>query len=283
MPCSLIVNGYPNHAVPPAHVQGPVLQGMFLHLMTEVDPTVGGRLHADSRYRPYTLSPLGIGERGKTFRGFQLPREKLLPAGTPCYFRVTFLDDLLLPIFARYFLSRQEPTFRLGEIEFTVTQIIANPESGNVWSQASSYNELIARAQQANPQRQLSLRFLTPTSFRKGDVDLPLPLPRLVFQSYWKRFQEFQAFDFLPDLVELVDRHTGIAQINHLRTDTIKTKNVTLTGFTGEVRFELSKHAPPELVWQMNLLADFAFFCGTGKKTTVGMGQTLRVPSEFIT
>jgi CRISPR/Cas system endoribonuclease Cas6 (RAMP superfamily) len=27
----------------------------------------------------------------------------------------------------------------------------------------------------------------------------------------------------------------------------------------------------------MNLLADFAFFCGTGKKTTVGMGQTVRI------
>jgi CRISPR-associated endoribonuclease Cas6 len=121
---------------------------------------------------------------------------------------------------------------------------------------------------------------LTPTSFSKGDVDLPLPLPRLVFQSYLKRFNEFHDFAFLPDFVELVDLHTGIAELNRIRTDTIKTKKVTLIGFTGEVSFEISKHAPLELVCQMNLLADFAFFCGTGKKTTVGMGQTVRMKNE---
>jgi CRISPR-associated endoribonuclease Cas6 len=283
MPCSLIVNGYPKHDMPPTHIQGPAVQGMFLHLMTQVDSVVGARLHDDSRYRPYTLSPLGIGEHGKTFRGFQLPREKLLPAGTPCYIRVTLLDDNLFPTFARYFLSRVEPTFQLGATEFTVTTVIANPESENVWTQAISYPELLERARQKQLQRRIILRFVTPTSFSKGDIDLPLPLPRLIFQSYLKRFQEFHAFAFLPDLVELVDLHTGIAMIKHFRTDTIKTKNVILTGFTGEVSFELSKNAPPELVFQMNLLADFAFFCGTGKKTTVGMGQTVNIMSSKIT
>ena len=34
---------------------------------------------------------------------------------------------------------------------------------------------------------------------------------------------------------------------------------------------------PNELVGQMHVLAEFAFFCGTGKKTTVGMGQTVQL------
>jgi CRISPR-associated endoribonuclease Cas6 len=107
-------------------------------------------------------------------------------------------------------------------------------------------------------------------------MDLPLPLPSLVFQSYLNRFQAFHDFEFLPDFVELVDLFTGISSMKGMRTDTIRTKQVTLTGFIGAVSFEISKKAPPELVFQMNLLAEFAFFCGTGKKTTVGMGQTVK-------
>jgi CRISPR-associated endoribonuclease Cas6 len=292
MPFSIILNGYPKDEVPVPHVQGPALQGMFLHLMEQVDPAVSARLHNDDRYRPFTLSPLGVGERGRNFRGFQLPREQMLKTGTPCYLRITLLEDDLFPTLGRYFLASPEPIFRLGDTEFTVTSVLATPESGNQWSTYIPYRDLIERTyrqagclrSQDNPphplsggERRITLHFLTPTSFSKGDMDLPLPLPRLVFQSYLKRFTEFCDFVFLPDFVELVDLHTGIATMNHIRTDTIKTKKVTLIGFTGEVTFEISKHAPPELILQMNLLADFAFFCGTGKKTTVGMGQTVRM------
>jgi CRISPR-associated endoribonuclease Cas6 len=292
MPFSIILNGYPKDNVPVPHVQGPALQGMFLHLMEQVDSVVSKRLHDESGYHPYTLSPLGLGERGHRFRGFQLPQEQVLKTGTPCYVRITLLDDLLFPIFSRYFLARPEPTFHLGETEFTVTSVLATPESENQWSNYITYHDLIERAKmqarcprsQDNPppplpggERRITLRFVTPTSFSKGDVDLPLPLPRLVFQSYWKRFTEFHSFEFLPDFAELVDLHTGVSMMSQMRTDTIKTKKVTLIGFTGKVSFEISKKAPPELVIQMNLLADFAFFCGTGKKTTMGMGQTRRI------
>ena len=319
MPFSIIINGYPKSDAPVTQIQGPALQGMFLHLIGQVDPAVAARLHNDNRYRPFTLSPLGIGEptpgplrqaqdrlsrdgkthpcpdrplsaqegrthpypswegKGREFQGFRLPREETLKPGTPCYLRVTLLEDLLFPTFSRYFLNCPEPTFQLGETEFTVTSVLATPESGNQWSSYVSYAELIDHAMQQHAQRRIRFQFVTPTCFSKGDMDLPLPLPRLVFQSYQKRFSEFYDVAFLPDFVELVDLHTGISSLKHLRTDTIKTKHTPLTGFTGEVSFEISKKAPPELVFQMNLLADFAFFCGTGKKTTVGMGQTVRI------
>jgi len=303
MPFSIIVNGYPKDNVPVPHVQGPALQGMFLHLIGQVDPAVTARMHNDGHYRPYTLSPLGIGEHppgplrlrsgqapqgGNVFQGFRLPRERMLRTGTSCYLRITLLEDNLFPTFSRYFLTRPEPTFRLGETQFAVTSVLATPENENDWSNYISYADLIERAKMqagythpyplpGGEMRRIKLRFVTPTSFSKGDMDLPLPLPRLVFQSYLKRFREFHDFEFLPDFVQQVDEHTGISSMKGMRTDTIKTKKVTLTGFVGEVSFEISKKAPPELVFQMNLLADFAFFCGTGKKTTVGMGQTRRI------
>ncbi len=74
-----------------------------------------------------------------------------------------------------------------------------------------------------------------------------------------------------------MERYTGVSRLERARTDTIKTKRVVLTGFTGQVSFEVSKQAPPALAAQMQMLAEFAFFCGTGRKTTVGMGQTARI------
>ncbi len=275
MPFSIVVNGYPKDNAPAPHIQGSALQGMFLHLISEVDPEIARRLHDEPGYRPYTLSPLGLGERGKTFQGFRLPRKQDIRSGTPCYLRITLLDDALIAPLNQYFLMRPMPAFRLGETEFAVTEVQATSESENSWSHYVSYADLIAQA--ANDQRRIKLRFLTPTTFRKSDIDLPLPLPRFVFQSYLKRFQGFHGFEFLPDFVELVDRHTGISSQKDVRTDTLKTKKVLLIGFTGDVTFDISKKAPPEFIVQMNLLADYAFFCGTGKKTTVGMGQTVRI------
>jgi CRISPR-associated endoribonuclease Cas6 len=284
MPFSILIQGYPNDDVPVPHVQGPALQGMLLHLIRDVDPAVTQRLHTDQKYRPYTLSPLGIGEptpdpsqKGNYrsgFDGFRLPRQYDLQAGTPCYLRVTFLEDMLFPTFSRYFLDRGEPTFQLGSTEFTVTNVLATSDHNNPWSTYISYTELI---EQASPKtRKISLQFLTPTSFRRGNVDFPMPDPRLVFRSYRKRFEEFYQVAFLPDFDEQVEYYTGIADLYRLQTTKIKTKKVPLIGFTGKVSYYSDPNPPPDLVKQINLLADYAFCCATGTKTTVGMGQTVR-------
>lgn len=52
MPFSIIINSAPKADVPVSHVQGPVLQAMFLHLMEQVDPEVSARLHDEPGYRP---------------------------------------------------------------------------------------------------------------------------------------------------------------------------------------------------------------------------------------
>jgi CRISPR-associated endoribonuclease Cas6 len=275
MPFSIIINSYPKTDIPVAHVQGPVLQAMFLSLIQAGDPAISTRLHDEPGYRPFTLSSLGIYDEISHFQGFWLPRDKMLKSGTACYLRVTFLEDALFPIFSRYFLDKSEPTFVLGETEFVVTDVLSTSEGDNEWSCYLSYPELIDRAFQQR--RKLKLRFLTPTSFRQGNIDLPLPLPRLVFQSYMKRFEKFYQVAFLPDFAEQVEYYVGISNMKQIKTAVIQTKKVRLIGFTGDVLFEIHSKAPPELIFQLNLLADFAFFCGTGKKTTSGMGQTVRV------
>lgn len=279
MPFSILVQAYPKTDVPVAHVQGPILQAMFLNLIKQVDPAVATRLHDDPGHRPFTLSPLGVADEVSTFQGFWLPREQMLRRGTACYLRVTLLDEALFPIFGRYFLEHVEPGFVLGETEFVITDVLTMADGRTPWSGYVSYPELIDRAMQ--PRRKLKLAFLTPTSFSQGKIDLPLPLPRLVFQSYRKRFAQFYQVAFLPDFEAQVEQHVGIANLKQIQTRVIQTKNVTLIGFTGDALFELHPHAPPELAFQLNLLAAYAFFCGTGQKTTLGMGQTILLNNPY--
>ncbi len=284
MPFSLILYGYPTRDAPVPRVQGPAVQGMFLHLLGDVDPATVQRLHTENMYRPYTLSPLGIGKlptlplRDDGKRGFQsfwLPTTRHVKRKTPCYVRITLLEDALFPTFSRYFLSRAEPTFRLGNTQFVVTNVIVTQGADNSWSTYKQYHELVEHASMQRS-RKISLHFLTPTSFRRGNVDCPLPDPRLVFGSYRQRFEEFYEFKFLPDFDEQVEYYTGISYIKHVNTELIRTKKVNLAGFTGHITYQIERRATDDLVLQMNLLANYAFFCGTGRKTTVGMGQTVR-------
>jgi len=281
MPFSILMQGTPTDNAPVAQVQGPALQGMFLHLLDTVDHAVCQRLHDDSRYRPYTLSPLTIGKPAsfkttepRNFQGFWLPKQSHIQAGTPCSARITLLEDPLFPTFSRYFLSQPEPTFRLGRTQFQVTNVLCRNDHATPWSAYRSYTELIGKA--SRRQHKITLHFLTPTSFRRGDVDFPLPDPRLVFRSYRARFEEFARIAVLPDFDEQVECYTGIARLHRLETATVRIKKVRLVGFVGSVTYLIDEKAPPDLIFQMNLLADFAYFCGTGRKTTMGMGQTVR-------
>ena len=278
MPFSLLMCGYPTADAPMAAMQGPAVQGMFLHLIEMVDVDVNRRLHNDDKYRPYTVSPLGLGDPGQHLYGNWLAREARVARGTPCYVRLTLLEDALFPTFARYFLEHVNPTFRLGDTEFVVTDVMGENHARTLWNQYVTYAELIQRA--SAQQRKITLNFLTPTSFRRGNVDFPLPDPRLVFGSYHKRLSDFEPVTFLPDFEAQVEYYTGIAHLDKLRTDLVQTKKIPLVGFTGRVTYEIDRRAPAELILQMNLLADYAFFCGTGRKTAVGMGQTVRLAHE---
>jgi CRISPR-associated endoribonuclease Cas6 len=47
-------------------------------------------------------------------------------------------------------------------------------------------------------------------------------------------------------------------------------------GFEGQCQLELPAEINADEVKAINALADFSFYCGTGAKTTMGMGQTRR-------
>ena len=123
----------------------------------------------------------------------------------------------------------------------------------------------------------LNLSFVSPTSFRRKGHHLPLPWPTNVFHSYLRRWNEFseqpidqEAFLAWVDEGVIVQRH-------QLQTSKIAAgKRGSVTGFTGAITYGLSAKARshPEFTQLFFSLGQFAPFCGTGHKTTFGLGQT---------
>jgi CRISPR-associated endoribonuclease Cas6 len=141
-----------------------------------------------------------------------------------------------------------------------------------------SYGDLITNVQ---TQTHMEMRFLSPTTFRAGELDLHLPDPGAVFQSWLSRWNDFapprRRID--PDLMDVVRARVAIARIAKLRTQVHDLGRNKIGGFVGRVTFVITRarRLNQAHVWQINALADYAQFCGTGRKTPQGMGQTRRV------
>lgn len=123
----------------------------------------------------------------------------------------------------------------------------------------------------------LKLSFVTPTSFRRKKHHFPLPLPVNVFHSYLRRWDDFSGMSF--------DREAFLAWIDEcvvvhrVKLDSMKVaagKKGSVTGFVGAIEYGLSKTGAenPEFEQLFDALGQFAPYCGTGHKTTFGLGQT---------
>jgi len=124
----------------------------------------------------------------------------------------------------------------------------------------------------------LTLTFDSPTSFRRKGSHLPLPMPINVFHSYLRRWNDFagQAVD-QDDFLNWVDEYVVIQRHHVQSTKVAAGKSGSVTGFTGSIQFGLSakaKQAPDHYISQWLALGQLAPYCGTGHKTTFGLGQT---------
>ncbi|MGA7937391.1 MAG: CRISPR-associated protein Cas6, partial [Kovacikia sp.] len=127
MPHSLVLNLLPTSPIPSGYLTGKHLHALFLTLVSSVDKPLGDRLHEQKTDKAFTLSPLQVcrGERvmESKYRELQLrcsqgqyqspplPHSSTPPlphsptlqhhhphpisAGTPCWWRISLLDDAL--------------------------------------------------------------------------------------------------------------------------------------------------------------------------------------------
>lgn len=275
MPISTLISLIPETDVTLRPTMGHHAHAAFLAIIRESDPDLAETLHAQSTQKPFTVSPL-IAEAKK--------RDNLLHirAGTDCKLRYTFLDDTLFSHFGQTFLTSSFPTIRLGDARFQVKQFVSHATEERSWSGNTTYAELV---QSAKTDTRMSFRFYSPTAFRrltprgqKTRNDAYLDLERC-YQSWINKWNAFA-----PIKLDKTEVLAFIADHGQVMSVTTKSRALnfgrhTEVGWVGTCAcvFYPEDSLDAELLQMANCLANFAFYCGTGYKTTMGMGQTRRI------
>jgi CRISPR-associated endoribonuclease Cas6 len=123
----------------------------------------------------------------------------------------------------------------------------------------------------------LKLSFLSPTSFRRRGNHFPLPVPINLFHSYLRRWNDFSGIEFeSEDFLDWIEESVLIQQHQLQSIKIVAGKKGSVTGFTGAIELGLARvaYSEPEYVKLFWALGRFAPYCGTGHKTTFGLGQT---------
>ncbi|MUL35339.1 CRISPR-associated endoribonuclease Cas6 [Gloeocapsopsis dulcis] len=268
MPHSLVLNLLPQSPIYPAYLSGRHLHALFLTLVSSVDKTLGDRLHASIADKAFTLSPL---QANKSKHNLQWEHQQPIPAGTPCWWRISLLDDTLFSKLTQLWLNlNPKHPWHLGSADLYITSILGTPQSTQPWANATTYAQLYEQA--SDSEREVAFRFYTPTCFRQGEFDAALPTRECVFNSLLNRWQKYSGIEFEPNLTPVI-----FPSYFNISTTMVADSRSKFIGCIGEITYRILGEFDPIIIKQINALADFALYCGAGRKTTMGMGMLRRI------
>lgn len=246
----------------------------FLSIIREVAPALAQALHDRDERKPFTVSPL-LGRLQRRNRYVRVKREQR------CWMRFTLLDPILYTLFSRYFAepTTLTPEIKLGDVSFVVEEIITT-QDGHTWSGYANFSDLLNDAAYTE---EIPLRFYSLTAFSLGDTAdgtarfALFPTPELVFESLcqqWNQFSDDEVFDV--DLLRQFIADQVIVKRHQVSSDLWCFRKHPQAGFSGYCVYGVTGNCSTE-IYQLNALADFAFYAGVGYKTTMGMGQCRRM------
>jgi CRISPR-associated endoribonuclease Cas6 len=234
------------------------LHGWFLDRIRQDDPALSRILHDEQDEKAFTLSPLdGLIESAGD-------KIELHTSNTYTWTLTLFSHPVVE--WAQKWLQKSLKTIDLRHASLTVQSIfisLAPTTYQNLWQPANGHS--------------IALTFLSPTSFRRKGYHFPLPLPLNVFQSYLRRWNTFsQPIIEADPFLAWVDDNVIITR-HQLRSSKVSAgKKGAVTGFTGAIEYGVTREAAhrPDYLQTLFSLARLAPYCGTGHKTTFGLGQT---------
>ena len=246
MPVSFHVILIPEKPVSSNELTPDRIHGIFHSLLGD---SLSKEIHDIKGLKPYSLSyPPFFG------RQRQIERIRL---------GISFLIDELFPRFLSSFVLGNS-IIKLGDITLKkVKKPLVN--ENNIKSYHTIYDE-------SEPSRDIILDFLTPTSFKRGNYDYPLPDPLLIFRGLIRKWQSFSDLKIDCDLREVISSKTMVTGA-WIRTKKVEFSSLgKFTGFTGRVVLHVDERRKEVLKW-LNALCRFADFSGVGRKTTMGFGS----------
>ncbi len=243
-------------------VRGHALNGLFYSRLGHLDSALVRSLHMSNDPAPFSLSPIYNAERGE-FHGF---RVGLLSDE---------ISDLVEAVWTELWKSGEE--IRLGSARMRVQDLrIPN------YPRPTDYAGLLAEAPVAHG---VWLEFDMParlTVFSQSDL---LPTPVAVWRFYLHKWQAFSGgVELPPQFLRWVENEVRVTELDLETRIALLEKDLEWKGVMGRVEYQAKtdgEDVPPGRIadylraWQA--LAFLAEFCGTGEKTTMGMGRTRRV------
>jgi CRISPR-associated endoribonuclease Cas6 len=272
MPYSLILNLIPQSSIYPEFLTGRHLHALFLTLISSVNSSLGDYLHSSKADKAFTLSPLQIQRQHKqNHQTLQFSYQKPIAAGTPCWWRISLLDDALFSKLTGLWLNlNPKHPWHLGSANLHITSIQGTPQLTQHWANACTYAQLYEQA--SDRDRTFNFTFATPVSFRQGGYDTFLPVKECVFNSLLSRWNKYSGMEISAIPIESL--YPSAFNIN---TEVVSNYDSKFIGCIGGISYRILGDVEPLAIKQMNTLADFALYAGLGRKTTMGMGMVRRV------
>jgi CRISPR-associated endoribonuclease Cas6 len=249
--------------------------GFWLNHWHDINPEIGDSLHDGRSLRQYTVGPFtGLADtvRGRT----------AVADGDIAILRLTSLDDTQQPHLLEEWLAQVPDQPRIGSVLWQPQRVIRDRIDHSAAGE-TTYLDLQDRYRNDRPvPKQWTLSFESPMAVHLlGDRYLPFPLPEKIVRSWLDYWIEYAA---LPLLTQEDTREAFLARVAagllvsryKLKTVAFRFKfgraEVPQIGCVGQVTISGDLTAADRAV--VATLVDFAFYCGTGHHTTMGMGQT---------
>lgn len=272
MPHSLVLNLLPQSSIYPQFLTGRHYHALFLNLVSSVDKSLGDILHDTTTDKAFTLSPIQIQRRQPALKNnvLQWQHQEPIQPGTPCWWRLSLLDDTLFSRLTQLWLNiNPDKAWHLGSADLFITSILVTPQSNQSWANACTYAQLFEQASGA--ERSINFTFATPTAFRQGSFDTALPSKESVFKSLLQRWNKYSGIEISPEIIDCI-----FPSFFNIRTEIASDSRSKFIGCVGQVSYKIMGEVEPEVIKQINAIADFALYAGVGRKTPMGMGMVRR-------
>ncbi|CCI27708.1 CRISPR-associated endoribonuclease Cas6 [Microcystis aeruginosa] len=234
------------------------LHAWFLDQVRQTNPSLSQELHDEQTEKPFTLSRLE-GEFSEVGQRLELHPNQIYR------WSVTAISAHVIQWIKDWFSTFPETLdLRGAPLHFRSVAFCLPP---------TTYSQFFS----APLAKILPLSFLSPTSFRHRGHHFPLPVPRNLFHSYLRRWNIFSNRPFDQEtFLDWIDEFVVITSLSLQSHKVPGGKKGAVTGFTGAISLSLPSilSSPEDFAQLYSALGHFAPYCGTGHKTTFGLGQT---------
>lgn len=221
---------------------------LFSEILKSQAPDLADYLHHSNTSKPFSLSYLSSHENMYWFR------------------IVSWDENITRAVFA-YFTTCFK--IKLDQAIFELVKTATRPEEFQ-WAHRLTFEEFFESIDYDN-KKVLQIDHYSPTSFKRGDSHLSLPVPELVVHSVYRSLPDEirETIDISPDILSqflLLKDHKIVSVYN-------QKNHGSIASFMGSTYWQIHKKAEPQCREALLKLLHFAFFSGIGVKTTQGMGM----------